>query len=77
MLESCIVIDHLQERSLELLKLVIMKKGRTSETSTLSQMADELIIANKELAYQNEEKQKRADELIIAIKEAQLVTMIW
>ena len=54
-----------------------MKKGRTSETSTLSQMADELIIANKELAYQNEEKQKRADELIIPIKEAQLVTMIW
>ena len=54
-----------------------MKKGRISETSTLSQMADELIIATKELAYQNEEKQKRADELIIAIKEAQLVTMIW
>ena len=77
MLKSFIVIDHFQERSLELLKLVIMKKGRTSETSTLSQMADELIIANKELAYQNEEKQKRADELIIPIKEAQLVTMIW
>jgi PAS domain S-box-containing protein len=31
--------------------------------------ADELIIANKELAFQNEEKQKRADELIIANKE--------
>jgi len=77
LLKSFIVIDHFQERSLELLKLVIMKKGRTSETSTLSQMADELIIANKELAYQNEEKQKRADELIIPIKEAQLVTMIW
>ena len=54
-----------------------MKKVDKSETSTLSQMANELIIANKELAYQNEEKQKRADELIIAIKEAQLVTMIW
>ncbi|MBU1483371.1 MAG: PAS domain-containing sensor histidine kinase, partial [Bacteroidetes bacterium] len=31
--------------------------------------ADELIIANKELAFQNEEKEKRADELIIANKE--------
>lgn len=29
----------------------------------------ELIIANKELAFQNEEKEKRADELIIANKE--------
>ena len=76
MLKSSIVIDHLQERSREQLKLVIMKKVDKSETSTLSQMADELIIATKELAYQNEEKQKRADELIIAIKEAQLGTMI-
>jgi PAS domain S-box-containing protein len=32
-------------------------------------MAAELIIANEELAYQNEEKTKRAAELIIAIKE--------
>jgi light-regulated signal transduction histidine kinase (bacteriophytochrome) len=32
-------------------------------------MADALIIANKELVYQNEEKQKRAAELIIANKE--------
>jgi hypothetical protein len=31
--------------------------------------ADELIIANKELTYQNNEKQKRADELAIANKE--------
>ena len=31
--------------------------------------ADELIIANKELAYQNREKEKRADELIMANKE--------
>ena len=31
--------------------------------------AEELIIANKELAFQNEEKEKRADELIIANKE--------
>jgi len=77
LLKSSIVIDHLQERSREQLKLVIMKKVDKSETSTLSQMANELIIANKELAYQNEEKQKRADELTIAIKEAQLVTMIW
>jgi PAS domain S-box-containing protein len=31
--------------------------------------ADELVIANKELAYQNEEKDKRANELVIANKE--------
>ncbi|MDO8930632.1 MAG: ATP-binding protein, partial [Bacteroidota bacterium] len=31
--------------------------------------AGELIIANKELAFQNEEKEKRAEELIIANKE--------
>jgi PAS domain S-box-containing protein len=34
-----------------------------------AQKAEELIIANKELAFQNEEKEKRAAELIIAIKE--------
>jgi PAS domain S-box-containing protein len=33
------------------------------------QKANELIIANKKLAFQNEEKDKRADELIIANKE--------
>ena len=43
-----------------------MKKKNKSETTTLSQMADELIIANKKLAYQNEEKAKRAAELVIA-----------
>jgi two-component system CheB/CheR fusion protein len=31
--------------------------------------ADELVIANKELEFQNSEKQKRADELVIANKE--------
>ena len=46
-----------------------MKKGVKSKAATLSQMADELIIANKELAYQNREKEKRADELILANKE--------
>ena len=34
-----------------------------------AQKADELIIANKELAFQDKEKGKRADELIIANKE--------
>jgi len=34
-----------------------------------NKISDELIIANKELAFQNEEKEKRADELIIANKE--------
>jgi hypothetical protein len=31
--------------------LVIVKKGIKTEAATLSQMADELIIANKELAF--------------------------
>ena len=35
----------------------------------VKQRAEELIIANKELAFQNEEKEKRAAELIIANKE--------
>jgi len=34
-----------------------------------NKISDELIIANKELAFQNEEKEKRATELIIANKE--------
>jgi hypothetical protein len=34
-----------------------------------AEFADALIIANKELAFQNEEKEKRAEELIIANKE--------
>jgi len=36
---------------------------------TDQKLAAELIIANKELAFQNEEKEKRANELIIANKE--------
>ncbi|HEY5122370.1 MAG TPA: HAMP domain-containing sensor histidine kinase [Ignavibacteria bacterium] len=36
---------------------------------TKEERADELIIANKELAFQNEEKEKRAEELIIFNKE--------
>jgi PAS domain S-box-containing protein len=43
LLKSSIVIDHLQERSRELLKLVIMKKVDKSETSTLRQKAEELL----------------------------------
>jgi len=36
---------------------------------TLLSQADELFVTNKELVFQNEEKQKRADELVIANKE--------
>ena len=36
-----------------------MKKGRTSEALILSQIAGELIIANNELAYQNDIKKIR------------------
>ena len=46
-----------------------MKKVDKSKTTTLRQKSDELIIANKELAYQNEEKEKRAAELVIANEE--------
>ncbi|WP_392348799.1 PAS domain S-box protein [uncultured Polaribacter sp.] len=35
----------------------------------LLNQADELVLANKELAFQNEEKGKRADELVLANKE--------
>jgi len=43
--------------------------GNNSETEILRQKAAELVIANKELAFQNEEKEKRAAELVIANKE--------
>src|SRR5664280_1560477 len=42
------------------------------EDITLRKKAEqELIIANKELVFQNEEKEKRADELVIANEEAE------
>jgi PAS domain S-box-containing protein len=44
-----------------------MKLDEISEIAT--GMSEELIIANKELAFQNEEKTKRAEELVIANKE--------
>ena len=70
--KSCIVIDHLHERSFELLKLEIMKKVDKSEAAKLRQneegtlgnnkeKVDELIIANKELTFQKEEKEKHAN----------------
>ena len=40
-----------------------------TELKEKEKRADELIIANKELAYQNQEKENRADELIVANKE--------
>jgi methyl-accepting chemotaxis protein len=45
------------------------KQTRTSDFKEKSKVSDELIIANKELAFQNGEKEKRAAELIIANKE--------
>lgn len=53
------LINELQELLHESDSLKALKEKR----------ADELIIANKELAFQNEEKEKRAVELIIANKE--------
>ncbi|WP_235934346.1 sensor histidine kinase [Sunxiuqinia indica] len=49
----------MQELLLEIDSLKILKEKR----------AEELVIANKELLFQNEEKEKRAQELIIANKE--------
>ena len=49
------------------------EKGQLDELKNLEkekeERAAELVIANKELAYQNEEKDKRAAELVIANKE--------
>ena len=42
-----------------------------------NKISDELIIANKELAFQNEEKEKRAAELIIANKELAFQNKEW
>jgi light-regulated signal transduction histidine kinase (bacteriophytochrome) len=43
--------------------------NNTNSTNNYEKIAAELAIANKELAFQNEEKEKRAAELLIANKE--------
>jgi len=43
--------------------------GVSHEITTLKNTEQELIVKNKELVFQNEEKEKRAEELIIANKE--------
>ena len=40
-----------------------------NQKETLLNQADELVLANKELAFQYKEKEKRADELVLANKE--------
>ncbi|MFT5224449.1 MAG: PAS domain S-box-containing protein [Polaribacter sp.] len=47
----------------------IRTQGPSGESIKKEQRADELILANKELAFQNVEKDKRADELVLANKE--------
>jgi hypothetical protein len=42
---------------------------QTAQKEVLLKRADELAIANTELAFQNKEKGKRADELVLANKE--------
>ena len=44
-----------------------MKKLNTTELE-IADLTAELVIANKELVFQNEEKEKRAAELVIATK---------
>jgi signal transduction histidine kinase len=46
-----------------------MKKDNKLEAVNIRQIAEKLIIANKELIFQNEEKEKQIAELIIANKE--------
>jgi PAS domain S-box-containing protein/putative nucleotidyltransferase with HDIG domain len=48
---------------------IVSITGMMSDITERKQAAKELIIANKELVFQNEEKEKRAKELIIANKE--------
>ena len=43
--------------------------NQIKQKEILLNQADELVLANKELAFQNEEKGKRADELVLANKE--------
>ena len=69
MLKSFIVIDHLQERSSELLKLEIKKNVDKSEVTKLHQNEEGTLGNNKEekaaaLIIANKEKEKRAEELI-------------
>ena len=45
------------------------EKGKVIGVATLSRDISDLIVANKELIFQNEEKEKRAAELLIANKE--------
>jgi PAS domain S-box-containing protein len=47
----------------------IRTQSPSAESIEKEQRADELILANKELAFQNVEKDKRADELVLANKE--------
>jgi hypothetical protein len=56
-------LKELQQKKISL--RILYEKDLTD----LRQSEKELIVANKELAYQNEEKEKRAAELIIANKE--------
>ncbi len=51
-----------------------MKNVDKSETTTLSQMADELIIAHKQIAFLNEEKEKLAADLTLVNKELTIKT---
>jgi putative nucleotidyltransferase with HDIG domain len=48
---------------------VIKIRGTFQDITKLKQAEEELVVANKELVFQNEEKEKRAAELIIANKE--------
>jgi len=58
-----------EKESNSLLNIDLQERTNESLVTESKKRASELIIANKELAFQNEEKEKRAAELIIANKE--------
>jgi len=62
--------DYVSKENLGRLKQSIERALKElKETEEKEKRAAELVIANKELVFQNEEKEKRAEELIVANKE--------
>ncbi len=55
-------------RKFEIIKMEKLSKQESFHTPDLMEAA-KLVIANKELAFHNDEKEKRAAELVIANKE--------
>ncbi|WP_084273368.1 PAS domain-containing sensor histidine kinase [Maribacter antarcticus] len=59
----------LNEKIFKYVAIMFDVNTQTTQKEVLLKQADQLVLANTELAFQNEEKEKRADELDIANKE--------